>query len=153
MNEYIYSWSFNSSKKRWNLWYIIALSIIIWLIIWSFLTKQYVLWFLILLMSWVYYFMENNSKDEVNIYIYELWIKIDNNFYEFTKINSFTIIYTDEFADVLRLYVDNKLINKIDLKIDNNILNDTYSFLSERINEDKTWWYTFVDKIVNFLKL
>lgn len=153
MNEYIYSWSFNSSKKRWNLWYIIALSIIIWLIIWSFLTKQYVLWFLILLMSWVYYFMENNSKDEVNIYIYELWIKIDNNFYEFTKINSFTIIYTDEFADVLRFYVDNKLINKIDLKIDNNILNDTYSFLSERINEDKTWWYTFVDKIVNFLKL
>jgi len=97
--------------------------------------------------------MENNSKDEVNIYIYELWIKIDNNFYEFTKINSFTIIYTDEFADVLRFYVDNKLINKIDLKIDNNILNDTYSFLSERINEDKTWWYTFVDKIVNFLKL
>lgn len=153
MNEYIYAWSFNSWKNRWNLWYIIALSVIIWLVIFSFLTKQYILWFLVLLMSWVYYFIENNSSDEVKIYVYDLWIKIDNNFYEYTKINFFTVIYKDENADVLRLYINNKLTNTIDLKIDNPIITELYPILNEKIQENTAWWYTLVDKIVNFLKL
>ncbi len=153
MNENIYNWSFDSSKNRWSLWYIIALSVLIWLVIWSFLTKQYILWFLVILMSWVYFFIENNSNEEIKVSINELWIKVDNNFYDFAKINYFTVIYEDDFAKVLRIYLDNKITNKLDLKIDNNIIIDIYPILKEKIQENTYWWYTIIDKIVNLLKL
>ena len=82
MSENIYSWEFNDKKNRSQMWYIIAISVVIWSTIWWFLTYQYWFSFIVLLIWWLYYFNENNSIDIVKVEITNIWIKINSLFYE-----------------------------------------------------------------------
>ncbi len=149
----IYEYSFSTEKDRWKTWYIIVLSLIIWLVIWWFLTKQYWLSFIIMLFSWVYLLLENNVEtSNINIKITELWIFINDNFYEYEKIPYFSIIYYDNKPIFLRLYFDSgmKFLN-LDIKSEDvleikNILNN---YIEEK-NDDKL---NFIDKIILNLKL
>ena len=77
MSKVIYEWEFDDNKNRWTLWYIIALSIVLWLSIWWFFTKQYWMSFIILLIAWLVYFVENNSSDEIKVEILDLWINVN----------------------------------------------------------------------------
>lgn len=97
-NNILYTWTFEDKKDRGSLWYIIALSIVIWLAIWWFLTKQYWMSFIVLLIAWISYFVENNSEDTINVELNELGIKIWNSFYDYSKINSFYYVYNWERA-------------------------------------------------------
>ncbi len=153
-NEIIYTWSFSNDKNRWPLWYIIALSIVIWLVVWWFLTKQYVMSFLIILITWVYFFVENNSEEITSIYIQNLWINIWNSFYEYTKFQSFNVIYTWNEARFLRLILKNNVwVKFIDLSIDNNVASILKDILPNFITEDDKTEISFSDKLIKFLKL
>ena len=153
-NEIIYTWSFSNDKNRWPLWYIIALSIVIWLVVWSFLTKQDVMSFLIILITWVYFFVENNSEEITSIYIQNLWINIWNSFYEYTKFQSFNVIYTWNEARFLRLILKNNVwVKFIDLSIDNNVASILKDILPNFIIEDDKTEISFSDKLIKFLKL
>lgn len=153
-NEIIYTWSFSNDKNRWPLWYIIALSIVIWLVVWGFLTKQYVMSFLIILITWVYFFVENNSEEITSIYIQNLWINIWNSFYEYTKFQSFNVIYTWNEARILRLVLKNNVwVKFIDLSIDNNVASILKDILPNFIIEDDKTEISFSDKLIKFLKL
>ena len=152
-NEILYSWKFNDKKERSQLWYIITLSIVIWLVIWWFLTKQYWMSFLIMLITWVTYFIENNSEDEVNVNITNLWIKISNTFYDFSKINSFTLIYDWENAVYLRLIINKKWLKVFNIYIDNTIANNLKEILTNFIEENPKWDLSFIEKLINKLKL
>ena len=153
-NEIIYTWSFSNDKNRWPLWYIIALSIVIWLVVWWFLTKQYVMSFLIILITWVYFFVENNSEEITSIYIQNLWINIWNSFYEYTKFQSFNVIYTWNEARILRLVLKNNVwVKFIDLSIDNNVASILKDILPNFIIEDDKTEISFSDKLIKFLKL
>lgn len=153
-NEIIYTWSFSNDKNRWPLWYIIALSIVIWLVVWGFLTKQYVMSFLIILITWVYFFVENNSEEITSIYIQNLWINIWNSFYEYTKFQSFNVIYTWNEARFLRLILKNNVwVKFIDLSIDNNVASILKDILPNFITEDDKTEISFSDKLIKFLKL
>lgn len=153
-NEIIYTWSFSNDKNRWPLWYIIALSIVIWLVVWWFLTKQYVMSFLIILITWVYFFVENNSEEITSIYIQNLWINIWNSFYEYTKFQSFNVIYTWNEARILRLVLKNNVwVKFIDLSIDNNVASILKEILPNFITEDDKTEISFSDKLIKFLKL
>ena len=149
----LYSWIFTDEKNRWQLWYIITLSIVIWLVIWWFLTSQYWLSFLVLLLAWIVFYIENNSSSEIKVEINELWIKIDNNFYDFSKIDSYTIIYDKDEAILLRLKLNKKWIKVIDLKIDNKIALEIKEILPNYIKENKKEDLSFTDKIIKLLKL
>ncbi len=152
-NEILYSWKFNDKKERSQLWYIITLSIVIWLVIWWFLTKQYWMSFLIMLITWVAYFVENNSEDEVSVNITNLWIKISNTFYDFSKINSYTLIYDGENAVYLRLMINKKWLKVFNIYIDNTIANDLKEILPNFIEENPKWDLSFIEKLINKLKL
>ncbi len=152
-NEIIYNWSFSNDKNRWNLWYIIALSVIIWLVVWWFLTRQYVMSFLIILITWVSFFLENNSEETTQVYITNLWIKVNNSFYDFSKISSYTLIYDWENAVILRLALVKKWINFLDLTIDNNIALNLKWILPNFIVEDENWELSFTDKLIKIFKL
>ena len=104
-SEIIYNWEFDDKKNRWSMWYIIAFSIIIGIVIWWFLTMQYWMSFIVLLIAWVSFYIENNSDDKVEITLSTLWIKIWNSFYDYSKILSFSIIYNQENAMYLRLFI------------------------------------------------
>jgi len=151
--ETIYSWNFSSDKQRWGMWYIIAISVAIWLIIWWFLVKQYWLSFVLILISWLFYFVENNSPDLVQIEINELWIKINTIFYDFVWIESFSILYHWENAILARIILKQKWIKVLDLEINNQIAIDLKKILPNFIKEDDKITMSNIDKIIRLLKL
>ncbi|MDD5769385.1 MAG: hypothetical protein PHE25_00305 [Candidatus Gracilibacteria bacterium] len=153
MNDIIYNWSFSNDKNRGSMWYIIAISIIIGLIIWGFLTRQYVMSFLIILITGVSFFIENNSQENTDIYISNLGIKINSSFYDFSKIASYSFIYDGEYAIYLRLALNQRGIKYLDLDIDNNIAGILKNILPNFISEDEKAELSFTDKLIKILKL
>ena len=149
----LYSWTFSDIKERWQLWYIVILSIVIWLVIWWFATKQYWMSFIVLLLTWIIFYIENNSDDDVTIQLSELWFKIWISFYDYSKIDSYTLIYEWENAVILRLLLNKKWIKILDLKIDNAVALELKTILPEFIKENEKEDFSFTDKIIRMLKL
>jgi hypothetical protein len=154
MSNLLYSWSFDSKKNRSSLWYVIVLSIAIGLIIWGFLSKQFWMSFVIIILIWLIFYIENNSDDIVNINILETWIKIESNFYAFSNLSSYTIIYENDMAVLLRLNISGKFWTKnIDIWIDNTIISDVQNILSNFVEENNKEQLTFTEKMTRLLKL
>lgn len=153
MSEYIYTWEFDDSKDRWTLWYVIALSVVIWLSIWWFFTKQYWMSFIILLIAWLVYFVENNSEDNVEVKINNLGIMISETFYNFSSIESYAIVYKSEEPVFLRLFLNKKWLKSIDVKIDNDKIDNVRNALNNNINEVPKIELTFTEKVTQMLKL
>ena len=124
----IYTWKFLDEKQRGAFWYIIAISVMIWLVFWWIFTRQYWLSIVVLLASGLAFYLENNSQKEVEVKVTTLWISIINTFYEYSKINSFSFIY-------------------------NKICEDLKQILPNFINEEIDGDLTFTEKLINFLKL
>jgi len=153
MEESIYTWTFSSKKHRWTSWYIIAFSLVIWLVIWWFLTKQYWMSFIILLISWLMFFVENNSDDDIVVKINELWIKTWDTFYDFSRIDSYSFIYSGENAIYLRLNLNKKWLKNIDLIVDNKITRELNNILPSLLEENPKWELTLWERIITLLKL
>lgn len=149
----IYSWKFEDKKDRGPSWYIIALSVVIWLAIWWFLTKQYWMSFIVLLVAGVFYYLENNSPDEVEIFLTELWIQIGQSFYDYSKIENYTYIYDWARPLYLRLIINRAGVKNIDLKINEWIVLDLKNILSNYVVENPKGELSFVEKIIEKLKL
>ncbi len=152
-NKILYSWKFKTKKNRWNLWYIIFISIWIWLIIWWFLNKIYGLSFVVMILWWLMYFIENNSPDEIEVIINELWIQVWSNFYDFWEINSFTMIYNWNIPEILKLNLNKKWLRRLDLYIDSNNASKIRNTLLNFIKENSKEQLNFSEKIINYLKL
>lgn len=153
MENIIYSWSFNDKKDRSPTWYMIFLSIMIGLVIWWFFTAQYGMSFVVILLSGLIYFMENNSSDVIEVGINELWIWIDNNFYDYSRIKNFWFIYEREQATHLRLIMLKSSIRQIDLWVNNEITAELKSILPNFIAETNDSELTFTEKLIKILKL
>ena len=151
--EPLYSWNFSTDKQRSSLWYMIALSVVIGLVVWGFMTKQYVMSFLIILITGISFFIENNSEEMILLTLNQLGIKINNSFYDYSKIGSYTFIYDGENAVILRLHLLNKWIKVVDLQVDNSITIDLKQILPNFIREDEKAELSFTDKLIRWLKL
>lgn len=153
MSENLYSWEFEDKKERWTLWYVIALSVAIWICIWWFFTKQYGMSFIVLLVSWLFYFVENNSEDMVKVLISQLWITIAGTFYDFWSIVSYWIVYNKQDPILLRLNLKKRWIKNIDVKINSLNIIEIKNILSEFLEETQKIELSLPEKIINLLKL
>lgn len=149
----IYSWTFWDTKNRGKLWYIITFSCVIGLAIWGFLTKQYGMSFIVLLLAGLTFYIENNSADDVEVIITDLGIKVWEGFYDYSKIKSFTFIYSGEHALIIRLKIAKKGIASLDLNIDNTIATELKTILPQFIDENEQEDLSFTDKLIRMLKL
>jgi len=152
-NNILYSWDYEDTKDRSAIWYIIALSIAIWLIIWWFLTRQYGMSIVIMLVGGVFYFLENNAEDSVTVHITELGISVQDNFYDYSKIGWFSLIYNWENAIFLRLLIKKRGISILNIKVDNAIARDIRSILWKYIEENEKQEISLTEKIMHLLKL
>ncbi len=149
----LYSWTFLDNKNRGKLWYTITFSIVVWLVIWGFFTSQYWMSFIVLLLSGLMFYIDNNSKDEMNVEIGELGIKIGDSFYDYSKIKSYTFIYEWEIAVLLRLILSKKWIKILDVNIDNTVASELKHILPQFIEENEQEDLSFTDKLIRMLKL
>lgn len=153
MPETLYSWTFSTQKTRGALWFAVAFSIVTALVIWGFLSKFYMMSFVILLLCWIYFFVENNSDEDVVIMITELGIKVWWAFYDYSKIWTFSLIYSWDDAVLIRLKLLKRWLHILDLKIDNSVVNELKTILPNYIQEDPTEEITLTDKMIKLLKL
>ena len=149
----LYSWSFEDKKQRSPLWYMIALSIAIGLIIWGFMTRQYGMSIVIMLFVWFFFFLENNAEDHVEVEIWELGIRIQNIFYDYGRISSYSIVYSGDQAIYLRLHLKKRWIGFANLRIDNTIASEIRPILSNFVEENEKQEITFLEKLTHFLQL
>lgn len=153
MSENIYTWEFDDVRDRWSMWYVIALSIVLGLSIWWIFTKQYWMSFIVLLLSGLVYFVDNNSEDTIQVKITEFWIMISSVFYDFTSIDSFWIVYKWEEPVFLRLNLNKKWLKNIDVKITNEITSDLKQILPNYIQETEKVEISFSEKMIERFKL
>ena len=152
-NNILYSWIFEDKKNRSPLWYMIALSIAIGLIIWGFLTRQYWMSIVVMLIVWFIYFLENNEEEQVKVEITELGIRVQNNFYDYSRIGSYSLIYSWDQAVFLRLHLKKRWIWFANLRIDNATASQVRSILPNFIEENAKQEITLLEKITHFLQL
>lgn len=153
MNELLFSWKFSDNKNRSNFWYILAASIALGLIIWGFFTSQYGMSFIILLISGIYLFVENNSNDEIEIQILSWGIKVENALYDYGSISSYTVVYYHELPYFLRLHLNKKGIRQLDVRIDEDILSQIQPILGDVLEINDSQNLTFWEKMIIRLKL
>ena len=149
----LYSWVFEDKKNRSPLWYIIALSVAIWLIIWGFLTRQYWMSIVIMLIVGIFFFLENNSEDNIQVEINDLWIRIQNTFYDYSRISSYSIVYSWDQAIYLRLHLKKRWVWFVNLHLDNAIATQIRSILPNFIEENSKQEISFLEKLSHFLQL
>lgn len=149
----LYTWTFEDKKNRSPLWYIIAISCVVWLAIWWFLTKQYGMSFIVLLVAGIAFFVENNSEDHINVKVTDLGIKVSEKFYDFSRITGYAFMYSWDNAIFLRLWLNQRGIKMIDLKINNSIASDLKPILPQYIEENPQKEMSFVDRMIYLLKL
>jgi len=149
----IYNWQYEDTKNRSPIWYVIALSVAVWLILWGFLTRQYGMSLVIMLVSGFFFFLENNSDENVRVDVSELGIKVQDHFYDYAKIWAFSIVYDGSNAIYLKLFLKKNRVWMVNLRIDNTIAADMRSILPNFIEEKEKQEITLSEKIIHLLKL
>lgn len=150
----MYSWEFNSKKEKSGSWYITAIVVAIWLIIWWYFSELYIMSIVIIMVVWVYFLVENNSPDIIEIKIDSNWILISDAFYDYPKIESFAIIYDKNIPLFLRLRLNVRWIKLVDVPLDTGLnTGELRNFLLWYIEEDTKSEMSTSDRIINYLKL
>lgn len=149
----LFSWEFDDTRQRGSLWYMVALSIAIGIIIWGFITRQYGLSIVAMLLTWFFYFLDNNSEEHVRVEVTDLWIKIQNSFYDYSRINSYSLVYSWDQAVYLRLILKKRGVWFVNLRIDNSIASEIRSLLQNYIEENPKQEVSLIEKITHLLKL
>lgn len=152
-NIALYRWNFEDKKDRSALWYIIALSVVVWMVIWGFITKQYGMSFLFMLLAGIVFYVENNSEDEISVQVTNLWMRVGEKFYDFSRITSFAFMYDGDQCIYLKLRIRQQGIPVIQLKVNNTITSELRPILAQYIEENPKEELSFLDRLVHILKL
>lgn len=149
----LFSWEFDDTKQRSTLWYMIALSISLWLIIWGFLTRQYGMSIVIMLITGFFYFLENNSEEHIKVELTDIGIRVQNIFYDYSRVHSYSLIYSWDQAVYLRLLLKKRGVGFVNLRIDNSIVSELRAILPNYIEENPKQEVSFMEKVTHLLKL
>lgn len=152
-SELYYSWNFQDTKHRSPLWYILALSLAGGLIIFWFITRQYGMSIVLLLVVGFYFFLEINAEDEISIQITNLGIAVQDNFYDYSRMQSFRFVYDWGKAVYLRINLKKSWISSMNIRVDNDIVVNIRPVLQQFIEEDGKSEITLLEKIIHTLKL
>ncbi len=150
----MFNWKFNSKKERGASWYTLAIIIALVLIIWWFIMGLYVMSIVVFMFVWVYLLVDNNYPEVIEVIINENGIKIGDSFYDYSKIETFSIIYDRENPVLLRLRLTQKGFKVLDIPLINTLkTSNIREFLLRYIQEDEKWELSATDKILNYLKI
>ncbi|EKE26801.1 MAG: hypothetical protein ACD_4C00142G0005 [uncultured bacterium (gcode 4)] len=150
----MFSWNFQSKKDKSSSWYTIAIIIWLALIIWWFIMGLYIMSIVIFIFAWVYILIENNSPEIIDIEINENWINVWETFYDFPKIETFSIIYNKNIPAFLRLKLRTRWFKILDIPFDKSLnVASLRAFLLDYLNEDEKWEINTMDRLIDYLKL
>jgi hypothetical protein len=154
MWEVLYSWKFSSKKERSAVWYMIALSVVIGIVIWWFITRQYGLSLVLLLAAGIVFYVENNSEDEVSVNITEWGIQLVDSFYDFSKINQYIFMTNGNQTVMVRFFINKWRSNRfLDIDIDSQVAQNLKNILPNFLPEWQSQELSITDKIIHLFNL
>lgn len=150
----MFYWEFKTKKEKWASWYTTAIIVALAFILWWAVTWMYAMSVVVFIMAWVYMLNENNSPDVMQIEINENWIAVWEVFYDYAKIEAFSIIYSKKTPIFLRLRLNARWFRFMDIPLEwVDWVSDVRTFLLWYVSEDSKWELWTIDKLVNYLKL
>jgi len=154
MEDPQYSWAFETHFHRGKQWYMIAITLVLALIVMSFLLGAYPLGILGILFVGVYLLYEINTPDMTRVDLNTSGLSINDELYSFIKIREFGIIRITEWPTILRIVVKNTMINNLDVFIDPQIESEEIRlFLSNYIPENPQIRFSVIDRVLLGLRL
>jgi hypothetical protein len=149
-----YSWAFETRFHRGKQWYMIAVTLILTLILMSFLLGAYPLGIVGILFVGVYLLYDINTPDMTRVDITTSGILINNELYSYPKIREFGIIRITEGPTILRIVVKNHMINNLDVFMDPKMdIEEIRLFLSTAIPENPQIRFSVIERILLGLRL
>lgn len=149
----LYQWQYHDNKERSPLWYILAFSIAVGFIIWGFITTQYGMSIVIMIVTWLFYFIEINADEIVRVKIAENGIFIQENFYDYSKITAYSYVYSGDEVVYMRIFLKNSPIWTLSVRVNNESVMTLETILPSFIWEAQKQDLGMIDKISYFLKL
>jgi NhaP-type Na+/H+ or K+/H+ antiporter len=99
---FMYHWQFASRHERPQSWYIIALVVVLFLVIYGIVEGLYMMSIVAFLFAGVYIMKENNSTPLTDVEVNENGIQVQQTFYPYAQIASFAILYDHDIPKILR---------------------------------------------------
>lgn len=150
----MYTFEISTKKEKWASWYTMALVVSLTLIIWWIYSGIFFLPIVVLIMIWVYFLVENNTPDTLNVEINEYWILVWDAFYEYSMISWFSIIYNRNKPLYIRLKLNETWTKTLDIPLE-NVWNtwELKLYLKQYIEELKDAKLWSLEQLANYLKL
>ncbi len=150
----MFFWSFSSKKERTPKWYIFALIVILFLIIYGIIEGLYLMSIASFLFAGVYILMENNSNPVIEVKIDDHAIRANTSVFEFSQIQKFAILSHENVPIMLRIFLKKSFSPVVDIPFTTEV--DAYEvkdFLAQYLELDDTAEFTKSDHLINIMRL
>lgn len=150
----MYHWQFASRNERPQSWYIVALIVVVFLVIYGIVQWLYMMSIVAFLFAGVYIMKENNSAPLIDVDITDIGIRVQDTFYEYSQISSFAILYDQQVAKMLRFSVKKWIATLIDIPLTQEVNPaELRSILLENIPENPDAEFTRSDRMIQAMRL
>jgi hypothetical protein len=154
--EVLYSWTFKEYEKhvRSSRWYWIMSVIGLAFVVYAVLTQDYLFAIIVVLFAIVIFLQDKNEPQEIPFAIVQTGIIVGNNYYRFSELKDFWIIYNPPEVKILYFGLKNVIKHRISVPlfdIDPRPIHEFISrFVTENLEEEDE---PFSDKMGRLLKL
>lgn len=148
------SWQFASVKSRTPHWYVIALIIVLFLVVYGIFEGMYLMSIVAFLFAGVYILMENNATPTTTVEITDRYISMGNVRYEMNTIEKFTLLKNEDVYVMLRLFVKKSLTPTVDIPLTEEV--DAYAlkdFLEILLPFDAEADWKQSDRLIHAMRL
>lgn len=150
----MFSWQFTTHKDRPKSWYLIALVVVLFLVIYGIYEWLYLMSVVSFLFAGVYIMMENNTNPITSVLVDEQKIKVNSSVYELSKISRFAYLSDNEKVMMLRIFPKKSIATIIDIPLTEEV--DTVAlreFLETKIEFDADVDWGKSDRIIHAMRL
>jgi hypothetical protein len=150
----MFHWQFSSAQNRPKEWYIIALIIVLFFVVYGIIAQMYLMSIVVFLFAWVYIMMENNATPTTEVSINDHVIQVAGTTYNLDMIDRFTLLSNEWEYVMLRLFLKKWISVLIDIPLTSEV--DSVwlkAFLSEFITYDTDASWTKSDRLIHTMRL
>jgi hypothetical protein len=149
-----FSWAFENKLERGKKWYAVAATIVITVVIVSFLLSAYLLGIVVILFTGVYLLYEVNSHPVTHVTVSREGISIEGDMFPYRQIESFAILRVNNEPLLLRVRTMSRALGTIDIFLDTSMdLEALRAFLLTMSKEDTEASLSVIDHLLLGLRL
>lgn len=150
----MFSWSFATHKQHTASWYIIAIIVVLSLVTYGIIEGIYIMSVVSFLFAGVYILMENNSNPITHTEIDNSWIRIGGTFFDYSAIQSFSIVYIEDRPMYLRITPRKKLSTVLDIPLTQEVnAVELKTYLAGHLEEQKDVKFSNTDALIHVMWL